>query len=65
MATVKLRTALAVRGNYAFVGVGLRLIVLDVTNPVTLSEGARIYQRTAVQSFGSRRSSGWERIGER
>jgi hypothetical protein len=30
--------AVAVQGNYAYVGVGLRLIVLDVTNPVTPTE---------------------------
>jgi len=31
-------TAVAVQGNYAYVGVGLRLIVLDVSNPVTPTE---------------------------
>jgi parallel beta-helix repeat protein len=31
-------SAVAVQGDYAYVGVGLRLIVLDVTNPVTPTE---------------------------
>jgi hypothetical protein len=31
-------SAVAVQGNYAYVGVGLQLVVLDVTNPVTPSE---------------------------
>jgi len=31
-------TAVAVQGNYAYVGVGLRLIVLDVSNPITPTE---------------------------
>ena len=30
--------AVAVQGRYAYVGVGLRLVVLDVTNPVTPTE---------------------------
>ncbi len=30
--------AVAVQGNYAYVGVGLRLVVLDVSNPITPSE---------------------------
>jgi hypothetical protein len=30
--------AVAVQGDYAYVGVGLRLIVLDVTNPITPTE---------------------------
>ena len=30
--------AVAVQGNYAYVGVGLRLVVLDVSNPVTPTE---------------------------
>ncbi|MGC9334315.1 MAG: Ig-like domain-containing protein, partial [Anaerolineae bacterium] len=30
--------AMAVQGNYAYVGVGLRLVVLDVTDPVTPTE---------------------------
>jgi hypothetical protein len=30
--------AVAVQGNYAYVGVGLRLVVLNVTDPVTLTE---------------------------
>ena len=31
-------TAVAVQGNYAYVGVGLRLVVLDVSNPITPTE---------------------------
>ncbi len=30
--------AVAVQGDYAYVGVGLRLVVLDVSNPITLTE---------------------------
>jgi parallel beta-helix repeat protein len=30
--------AVAVQGNYAYVGIGLRLLVLDVTNPITPTE---------------------------
>jgi len=30
--------AVAVQGDYAYVGIGLRLVVLDVTNPVTPTE---------------------------
>jgi hypothetical protein len=30
--------AVAVQGNYAYVGVGLRLVVLDVSNPTALRE---------------------------
>lgn len=30
--------AVAVQGNYAYVGVGLRLVVLDISNPVTSTE---------------------------
>lgn len=30
--------AVAVQGNYAYVGVGLRLVVLDVSNPASLRE---------------------------